>query len=264
MSKAVGFIGLGNMGSGMANNLIKAGIAVIGFDSDTQKSANIEGIKQAADVSEVAQACEVVILCLPNPDASREVIEQLLKSSSVNTIIETSTLTPEIVTEFSKKITGANKQFLSTPMIGGKNDAAQGTIEFLVEGDEVILKANNDLLETMGKTRYMGIAPSATLAKLTFNLCRYANLATAVEAYRLLQAYGANVKAVYEFMSEQSLDNFGQVWPEDMKDMMTKDIPFKPSQVPRKDLGLFSEMAKSHNVDNELIQAIRNTYLTME
>lgn len=263
MSKNIGFIGLGNMGSGMAHNLLKAGFSVVGLDSDREKSASIDGLTQAQDVAEVAKTCEVIVLCLPNPEASREVMSELL-NSSVTTIIETSTLTPEIVTELAEKITAAGKQFLSAPMIGGKNHAAQGTIEFLVEGDETVLQANDQLFKAIGTTRYMGTAPSATLAKLTFNLCRYANLATAVETYRLLQAYGANTKAVYEFMSKQSLDNFGQVWAEDMKDMMTQDIPFKPSQVPQKDLGLIMEMAKEHGIDNALPEAIRNTYLSME
>jgi hypothetical protein len=48
--------------------------------------------------------------------------------------------------------------------------------------------------------------------------------------------YNANIPAIYDFMSEQSLDNFGQVWPEDLKEMMTTNVPFKPSQVPKKDL----------------------------
>jgi 3-hydroxyisobutyrate dehydrogenase len=260
----VGFIGLGNMGSGMAANLLKAGLSVTGFDSDLAKTANIENLTLAESVSEVAQACEVIVLCLPNPEVSKDVLEQLLDTSTVKTVVETSTLTPEIVEEFAKKAIVASKQFLSAPMVGGKNQAAEGTIEFLVESDEAVLTAHQSLFEAMGKARYMGTVPSATLAKLTFNLCRYANLATAVEAYRLLQAYGANTKAIYEFMSEQSLDNFGQVWTEDMKDMMTKDIPFKPSQVPKKDLALIMEMAKTHDVADELPEAIRNTYLSME
>lgn len=65
-------------------------------------------------------------------------------------------------------------------------------------------------------------------------------------------------------MSKQSLDNFGQVWPEDLKEMMTTNVPFKPSQVPKKDLTLISDMAKSQDLDNGLTEAIKNTYLSME
>jgi hypothetical protein len=45
---------------------------------------------------------------------------------------------------------------------------------------------------------------------------------------------------------------------------MTNNIPFKPSQVPKKDLALLAEMAKSQGLDESIIEAIRNTYLTME
>lgn len=65
-------------------------------------------------------------------------------------------------------------------------------------------------------------------------------------------------------MSEQSLDNFGQVWKEDLKEMMTNSVPFTPSQVPKKDLKLLMEMAKSQGLDSNLIEAIRKTYLSME
>ncbi len=265
MNKPIGFIGLGNMGSGMVINLVKATFEVLAFDLDNGRLLSSTA-PQAKSPEDIAQKCETVILCLPNPGASRTVIfDQLLTGgSTVSTIIETSTLTPEIVKEFSDKLAAKNVQFLSAPMVGGKNQAAQGTIEFLVEGSEACYQANRELLAAMGKSRYMGAAPSATLAKLTFNLCRYANLAVGMEAYRLLKQYNANTTAIHQFMSEQSLDNFGQVWAEDLKDTMTKDIVFKPSQVPYKDLSLLIEMAESHGVDKDLIAAIRQTYSSMQ
>ncbi|HMS30946.1 MAG TPA: NAD(P)-dependent oxidoreductase [Candidatus Saccharibacteria bacterium] len=265
----IGFIGLGNMGSGMAKKLLTKDFDVLGFDVDDKKQVELEvfGLQKAANTADIAKVCELVVLCLPNPNASRSVIfEQLLvEGSNVQTIVETSTLTPEIVAEFAKGIEDKGKQFLSTPMIGGKNHALSGTIEFLVEGSSEVFEANQSIFEAMGnKARFMGDIPSATLAKLTFNLSRYANLAVGVETHRLLQKYHANIPAIYEFMSEQSLDNFGQVWKEDLKEMMTRNVPFRPSQVPKKDLALLAEMAKSRGLDDELIEAIRNTYLTME
>ena len=220
----VGFIGLGNMGSGMAKNLLAKGFEVTGFDVD-DKQTQLErmGLQRTASVADVAKTCELVILCLPNPDVSRSVIfEQLLiESSSVQTIIETGTLTPEIVAEFAKGIENKGKHFLSTPMIGGKNHATDGTIEFLVEGSSRVFEDNQSIFDAMGnKARFMGDIPSATLAKLTFNLSRYANLAVGVETHRLLEKYHSNIPAIYEFMREQSLDNFGQVWQEDLKEMM--------------------------------------------
>lgn len=265
--KTIGIIGLGNMGQGMAQNLLSAGFAVIAFDIDTDKLGRLQSpnITYTQNSAEVAEKASTIIICLPNPEASKEVIfNQIANSNTVTTIIETSTLTPEIVTSFAKQLRDLGKRFISAPMVGGKNHASIGTIDFLVEGDENICKEYSFLFEAMGKPRYMGSIPSGTLAKLTFNLCRYANLAVAIEAYRLLKPYRANTSAIHEFMSMQSLDNFGQVWAEDMKDMMTKDTAFKPSQVPKKDLNLLSEMAEAHDIDPEIINAIRNIYLSME
>ena len=265
----IGFIGLGNMGSGMAKNLLAKGFSVLGFDTDSNKLAELRsiGISTSDNVSELSKVCQIVILCLPNPEISRQVIfEQLLaKDSSVLTIIETSTLTPEIVKEFSSKLKSLNRHFLSAPMIGGMNHASNGSILFLVEGSEQTFKDNQSIFDVMGsKPRFMGDFPSATLAKLSFNLSRYANLAVGVETYRLLKKYHANLPAIYDFMSEQSLDNFGQVWKEDLKDTIISNVQFEPSQVPKKDLALLEEMGKSQGIDTKLIEAIRDTYLSME
>lgn len=264
---AIGFIGVGNMGSGMVKNLSSAGFEVIAYDTDEAKIAQVKdsGIKIADNVTQIGSKCPVVIVCLPNPTASEEVIfNQLAPNPSIATIIETSTLTPELVSNFSSRLKEEGKSFISAPMVGGKNQAAEGNIEFLIEGDKATCTQHQHLFEAMGKANYVGNVPSATLAKLTFNLCRYANLAVAVEAHRLLARYGANTTAIHDFMSKQSLDNFGQVWAEDMKEMMTNGTPFKPSQVPKKDLALLQDMAQAHNVNSEIITAIRNTYISME
>jgi len=265
----IGFIGLGNMGSGLAKNLLAKDFKVLGFDVDETKQVFLEsfGLQKANNVDEIATVCELVILCLPHPDVSRSVIfEQLLvDGNSMKTIIETSTLTPEIVREFSDELMEKDVQFLSSPMIGGKNHATNGMVEFLVEGPKQAFEDCHTIFEAMGsRARFMGDIPSATLAKLSFNLSRYANLASGVEIYRLLEKYNVNISIIYEFISEQSLDNFGQVWKEDLKEMMTVNTPFKPSKVPKKDLTLLSEIAKSHGLDESLIEAIHNTYLSME
>lgn len=269
MKDVIGFVGLGNMGSGMASNLVNSDFSVLGFDMDSTKTDGIknDNFKSATNIKEITEQCETVIVCLPHPDISQQVIfdELLTPGSKVKNIIETSTLTPEIILDISDKLTALSVNFLSAPMIGGKNSATDKTILFLVEGEKDLYDTFLVIFQAMGsQAAYVGKAPSATLAKLAFNLSRYANLAVGMETYRLLQAYGANTKAIYEFMSEQSLDNFGQVWKEDLKETMTENIAFKPSQVPKKDLQLLKEMAEAHNLDPQLIEAIRGTYLSME
>lgn len=264
---AIGFVGLGNMGNGMAKKLLSNGFNVVGFDTDEAKLFAIKSLGfKPTSMPDISRNCELVILCLPNPDISRKVIfDQLLAdANTVSMIIETSTLNPEVVTDFAEKLATIGKQFISAPMIGGKNHAADGKIEFLVEGTEQDCRSVQDIFEAMGASRFMGKIPTATLAKLSFNLSRYANLAVGVETHRLLEKYNANIPAIYEFMSEQSLENFGQVWKEDLKEMMAGGASFKPRQVPKKDLGLLAEMARHRGLDSKLIESIRETYLSME
>lgn len=269
IKEPIGFIGLGNMGSGMAKNLLANGYFVRGFDVDGVRLESLQSSAfiPAKNTDNIIFDCEIVILCLPNPDVSREVIfEKLLNSGSkINTIIETSTLTPEVVTEFSKSLESKGVAFLSAPMIGGKNHAEKGTTKFLIEGSRDTYDKLLHLFKAMGSQEaYVGYVPSATLAKIAFNISRYANLAVGVETHRLLKKYDADIPAIYEFMREESLDNFGQVWCEDLEEMMKHDIPFKPSSVPAKDLSLFSEMANLNSLDSGLIDAVRNSYLSME
>jgi 3-hydroxyisobutyrate dehydrogenase-like beta-hydroxyacid dehydrogenase len=262
----VGFVGLGNMGAGMVENLLSAGVAVAGYDVDNRKATELKksGLKVASSIAEIAN-CNVVVLCLPNPDVSREVIAELLKSNVVEIIIETSTLTPEIALDFAEQIKSAGKKFLSAPMIGGKNSAINKTIHFIVEGDKNAYEMQRELLEYMSaKVEYMGDVPSATLAKIVFNMCRYANIAVAAEAIRLLRPYSPDMTSIYEFMSEQSLDNFGQVWAEDMRQMITAGNDYEPSQVPEKDLKLFAEIAEKNQLNTELLKAILSTYKSLK
>lgn len=269
MKDVIGFVGLGNMGLGMVMNLASSRFSVLGFDVDSTKIDRVQAdnFKMAAAIKEISEQCETVIVCLPHPDISRKVIfdELLVTGSNVKNIIETSTLTPEIILDFNNRLSSLNVNLLSAPMIGGKNSATDKTILFLIEGKRDLYDKFLSIFQAMGNQAvYVGKAPSATLAKLAFNLSRYANLAVGMETYRLLQAYGANTKAIYEFMSEQSIDNFGQVWKEDLKETMAENVPFKPSQVPKKDLQLLAQMTEAHGLDSRLIEAIRDTYLSME
>ena len=266
MNKQIGFIGLGNMGFGMTANLLKSGYDVFAFDTDEQKLNTLVkiGALKANAVKEIGNSVETVILCLPHPAISLEVIfkQNLLSvGSKVKTIIDTSTLTPEITEEFYQQLKKQRVNFLCTPMLGGKNAAIKRTIHFLVEGDKEISVSYKKLLMSMGnQVDFMGAAPAATLTKLAYNICRYGNVATAVEVTKFLGTYTKDTKAIYNLLVKGSLDNFGQVWKEDIKDMMLEGRPYKPSQIPEKDLTLIVQLAKKKKLSGKLFTAIREVY----
>jgi len=269
MNKQIGFIGLGNMGFGMAVNLLKSGYEVLAFDTDEQK-LNIlvkTGALKANAVKEIGNSVATVILCLPHPAISLEVIfKQNLFStgSTAKTIIDTSTLTPETTQEIYQKLKKTQINFLCAPMLGGKNAAIKRTIHFLVEGDKEVFIAHKKLLMSMGnQVDFMGETPAATLTKLAYNICRYSNVATAVEVSKFLAAYTKDTKTIYNLLVKGSLDNFGQVWQEDIKSMILEGKPYIPSRIPEKDLTLILQIAQKQKLSGKLFKTIREIYRSL-
>ena len=266
----VGFIGLGNMGSGLAANLFKAGLALTVYDIDSKRVQALKklGAESVDTLQEMATGTTVVILCLPHPQISHEVIfgktGLLSAKGSIQAIIDLSTLTPEYSKKIGEKLKKRSIDLLCAPMIGGKNTVFSKKIHFLIEGNRFIYTKYKSLFIKMGnRVDYIGPIPSATIAKLAFNILRYSNLATAVEVSRLVQSYTKNAKAIYKFLVESSRDNFGKVWEEDIKGMMLNRIPYKPSNIPEKDLSLIIGLVKGSKVSTLLFNAIREAYRSL-
>src|SRR3989344_2888750 len=97
METKIGFIGIGNMGYGMVKNLLAHDFSILAFDIDQEKldSAVRLGAEKEKSIQEIADLVETVILALPHPDISKQVILDLIKGGNTKTIIEMSTLTPE-------------------------------------------------------------------------------------------------------------------------------------------------------------------------
>ncbi len=263
----VGFIGLGNMGFGMVSNLLKNGYGTIVYDIDNEKVIAIEskGAQKIDTIEELSKSVETVILCLPHPNISKKVIATLLNSASkVTTIIDTSTLTPQSSQEIHDQLQAKKVHFLCSPMLGGKNAAENQVIHFLVEGEKENFNEFKELFSAMGKrTDYMGDIPNATVAKLAYNICRYGNIALAVEVTRFVRKNSKETQSIYQLLEEGSLDNFGQVWSEDIKNMILEGIDYKPSKIPEKDLSLIVELAKNEGLSDNLFEAIKNTYTSL-
>ncbi len=262
----IGFIGLGNMGYGMVSNLLRAGHNILGFDVDKEKVDAVVkiGAKRTNTIKEIGEHVDIVILCLPHPKISKKIIFNLLNSKNkIKTLVDTSTLTPGSAQEIYYLCKEKNVDFLCAPMLGGRNAALKKKIHFLVEGDKTAFN-KLPIFQNMGnRVDYLGNPPSATLAKLAYNMCRYSNLATAAEVAKFLRTYTKDTKSIYELLSEESLDNFGQVWKEDIKEMMLDGISYKPSKIPEKDLTLIMGLAKKKKLSAKLFKTIRDVYRSL-
>lgn len=267
MNTKLGFIGIGNMGYGMVKNLLLHGFSVLAFDIDQEKLDLVVmlGAEKAKGIQEIGDTVETVILALPHPDISKQVILELLKGNGIKTIIETSTLTPEDSLLFASELAEHKIHYLCAPMLAGKQMALDGNIHFIVEGEQSTFEQYKDVFASMGNAQYMGEVPNATVAKLAYNVCRYSNVATALTVIQFLRQYTKNLEPIYNVLAEGSLDNFGQVWKEEMKDVALENKPYKfaGSKIPIKDLSLVMNMALAKGLPIEIYENIKKVYESM-
>ncbi|XP_041024286.1 probable 3-hydroxyisobutyrate dehydrogenase, mitochondrial isoform X4 [Juglans microcarpa x Juglans regia] len=175
--ESVGFIGLGNMGSRMVHNLIKAGykVAVHDINCNVLKKFSDMGVSTKETPFEVAEASDVVITMLPSSSHVFDVFtgpNGLLQGGNLLRpllLIDSSTIDPQTSRKLSvtvskcilkeKKDHWANPVMLDAPVSGGVLAAEAGTLSFMVGGSEEAYLAAKPLLLSMGKnTIYCGKA----------------------------------------------------------------------------------------------------------
>lgn len=168
----VGFIGLGAMGTAMARNLVKAGHLVQTWNRTPGR--NVEGARLVAEISEALQA-EVVFTMLSDDAAIRAA---LLESGALERArrglihVVTSTISVAFADELSSIHDKAGLRYISAPVLGRPDRAAEGELNILAGGSPERLRVVQPLLDILGKkTWIMGDRPSqANAAKIAANM----------------------------------------------------------------------------------------------
>ena len=157
MTSNIVFIGLGNMGLPMAQNLVRAGHAVTGFDlvpASVRQFADGGGLV-SDDQAAAIQAADIVITMLP---ASRHVLGAYLGDAGIlaqarpgTLLIDCSTISTEAARQVGRAAQEKGLPMLDAPVSGGTAGATNGTLTFMVGGEESALAAARPYLEIMGK-----------------------------------------------------------------------------------------------------------------
>ncbi|MBZ0139909.1 MAG: NAD(P)-binding domain-containing protein, partial [Pseudorhodoplanes sp.] len=154
----VGFVGLGNMGLPMAQNLIKAGHRVIGLDVSTAAVGKIKdaGGDAAADVADLARRADIIVTMLPSGKEVREVylgaagIVGHAKAGAI--LIDSSTIDVESARVVAAAAQAKGLAMVDAPVSGGVGGAQAGTLTFMVGGSDDAFAKAKPILEAMGKT----------------------------------------------------------------------------------------------------------------
>jgi len=176
----VGFIGLGLMGSGMTNNLQKAGHQLVLHDLRRQAAEKLEaaGAEWANSPREVAAESEVVFTSLPGPPefeavaAGKNGLLDGMKRGQP--LFDLSTNSPTVIRRLHGLFAEKGAVLLDSPVSGGPAGAASGKMALWVSGDEAAYTRYRPVLDAMGdQIFYMGAVGAASVAKLVHNLSGY-------------------------------------------------------------------------------------------
>ena len=251
MKEPVGFIGLGNMGMGMAGNLLKAGFPVIGFDlrKETREKFREMGGQAAGSLLEVAQKTRVSVLVVLNFAQIEEVVfgKQGLKEGlrSGDILIVSSTIAPSQVRSLGEKLQAQGVQVLDAPISGGKEGAEAGTLSIMAGGKKEAYEKCLPLLQAMGKNiYYMGGLGNGLSLKLVNNLLVAVNNLAVAEAVSLGTRAGVDPKIILEVIPKSAGDSW--MFRNRAYRMVDRDFACRGElDILVKDLGYVLEMAKS-------------------
>lgn len=214
MKIRVGFIGLGQMGLFMAQNILKAGFPLWVYNRTKEKAAPLleQGGKWAASPAELSAQCDILISMVANDDALNEIVEGpsgILHSSKKPAIhISMSTVSPGLSASLEKKHQEKGIAFLAAPVTGRPERAKEGTLWIFLAGDPKAKKTATPVLETMSvKIFDLGERSSqASLFKLCNNFMVLGLIETFSEVATLLEKGGISSEKAVEIWGSSLFD----------------------------------------------------------
>jgi 3-hydroxyisobutyrate dehydrogenase len=209
----IAFIGLGNMGGGMAANQARAGHEVLAFDlaSAAVEKAVAAGCHAAASVTVAVKDADAVITMLPAGQHVRSVYaEQVLPNARPGALlIDCSTIDVESARAVARQATEAGFRFADAPVSGGTAAAEAGTLAFMVGCDGADFPAVEATIDPMSRvTIHAGDHGAGQAAKICNNMVLGATMIATCEAFALAEKLGLDPERFFEIASKSS----GQSW----------------------------------------------------
>ena len=262
----IGFIGLGNVGGKLANNLIKSRYKLIVRDLDAKLSKKFKkkGAVIASSPKELAENSDIVITCLPSPKACSKVMTAkngVLEGLSKNKIwLEMSTTDQSEVKRIGIMVKKKGSHALDVPVSGGCHKAATGNISIFAGGDKKIFKKVLPVLKCMGrKILYTGELGTASILKVITNYLASVHLAALGEAWTVAKKSKLNLNKVYKGIAASSGNSFVHETESQVILNGSYNINFTMDLV-KKDMKLFNDLSKKLKTPLEISPFVLNIF----
>jgi 3-hydroxyisobutyrate dehydrogenase-like beta-hydroxyacid dehydrogenase len=208
----LGFIGLGNMGSRIAQRLLAHGYKLLVYDKNLANAATIarRGGTVAKNIQELASTVDVILSCLTNDDAVRGVYteaEGVFPSSQPGSVvIEMSTISPDTSRELHGLGAQRGIEVLDVAISGSTPAAEQGTLTLLAGGNSDLFRAAQPIFETIAKQYFLlGDSGSGTAMKLVVNTLLGVGMQAIAEAVVLGEKAGLDRDRLLEVLSKTAV-----------------------------------------------------------
>ncbi len=161
--KTIGVIGLGNMGSGLAKNLMAAGFNVVGHDllPDRMQEFKAMGGNSKRNAAEVGDGADAVFIMVMNGDQAKSVVEELkttMKPGSA--VIISATIHATEAVEISEQLVGTGFDLIDSPVSGGRPGAHGGTLTLMASAPAAVMQKWDDVLQAVsGTIHHVGDEP---------------------------------------------------------------------------------------------------------
>ncbi|WP_144097788.1 3-hydroxyisobutyrate dehydrogenase [Croceicoccus sediminis] len=205
----IAFIGLGNMGGGMAANLAKAGHDVSAFDLSEEALARAKenGCKPFTNVREAVADAEAVVTMLPNGAIVKSVLtnDVIGHAPKGALILDCSTIDVATAREMVETATAAGYEMVDAPVSGGIAAANGGNLTFMVGGTDSAFAKAETVLEPMAKAVIRaGEAGAGQVAKMCNNMLLAAHMIGTCEAMKLAERNGLDPQTFYDISSKST------------------------------------------------------------
>jgi 3-hydroxyisobutyrate dehydrogenase len=255
--ETVGFIGLGNMGGGMAGNIQKAGYQMVVYDirEEVTRPFLEAGARLGSSPADVASRCEVTLTSLPGPREVEAVAagpEGVLQGISAGSVyIDLSTSRPTLIRELEPRFREKGVHVLDAPVSGGKSGAQSRNLAVMVGGEKEVFDRVKPLLDAFGdKVFYAGSIGAGSVAKLVHNMIGHGVRQAIAEGLTLGVKAGVEPDALWECVRRGSLGRMSALHEGIARTVFQGE--FEPASfalnLSRKDIGLATDLGREFNV----------------
>ena len=265
----IGFIGLGLMGKPMARNLARAGaeLFIHNRSQAVVEELTAEGMIAPGTPRKVAEAADIVIVCVTNTPAAESVIEgddgAIAGLSAGKILIDMGTTEIEADRRFARSVAEKGAAMLDAPVSGGQVGAVEGILTIMVGGDETVFRRALPVFEAMGKRiTLVGDSGAGQIAKAANQIIVGLTIGAVSEALGFAKAAGVDPGKVRDairggFAESRILDMHGER-------MATGSFaPGGRSSVQEKDLRQALDFAAIHGPDLPITSLVRELYLKL-